>query len=256
MSRPANPFRRFILSLSLFVMLVVACDLVVLVAHIKTREVVTAALISAALAFAAMITLVVLVVTGRRFSERMQQILAGNYLVRWHYAQGEWRQFVTQERTRTIRASLLFLPLTLALVVLLILLSPVLSAPLLGSGIAFLLLIAGAFFFGLVQALVGRRAFRHRQLLSGDTYISQLGIIRPDGYRSLRTMGYHVVTASLVPGAPSRLHFVLQPRRVARLIGLLGYAPGQFEVVVPVPHGHEAEADAVAGQVRSMAYLW
>ena len=122
---PGAPFRRLILGCALFVALVSAFDLVVLVAHRDAVEAQTAALIGAVLALVAVIAIVVLAATGQRYSQRMRQILAGDYLVRWHYAQGEWQQFVIQERSRSTRIALVFLPLMLGSAALLALLSQV-----------------------------------------------------------------------------------------------------------------------------------
>jgi hypothetical protein len=243
------PFRRLILGCALFVALVVAFDLVVLVAHRDAVEALTAALIGAALALAAVITIVVLVVTGQRRSQLTRQILAGDYLVRWHYAQGEWQQFVSQERTRSIRAALLFFPIVLACAALLALLSRVSRDPLLGSSILVLLLVAAVFLVGLVHALTGRRAFARRARLGGDTYISPLGLLRPDGYRPLQGAGYHLAAADVVPGRPSQLRFHLRLGRVGSLLALLGNTPAQWEARVPVPYGHETEAAQVAAQL-------
>jgi hypothetical protein len=244
-----NPFRKLIIGFSLFVALVVAFDLVVVVAHLDTGVVLTAALIGAVLALAAVIAILALLVTGRRYRQCTRQILAGDYLVRWHYAQGEWRQFVIQERARSIRAALLFFPITLAGAALLALLSHVLGDPLVGDSIPVLLLLAAVFLLGLVYALVGRRGFARRQRLAGDTYISQLGVIRPDGYRSLRSACYHLAAVAVQPGAPTRLRFLLRPGRAVSLLGFLGAFPVPFDVVVPVPYGHDAEAAQVATQL-------
>src|SRR5260221_1128124 len=83
---PGAPFRRLILGCALFVALVSALDFVVLLAHREAVEAQTAALIGAVLALVAVIAIVVLAATGQRYSQRMRQILAGDYLVRWHYA--------------------------------------------------------------------------------------------------------------------------------------------------------------------------
>jgi hypothetical protein len=243
------PFQGFIIGCSFFVALVIAFDLIVFVGYFDTAEARAAALIGAALALAAVIAIVALLVTGRRYNQRTRQILAGDYLVRWHYARGEWCRFITQERTRTIRGALLFLPITLACAALLALLSSVVGDPFLLESIPLFLFVAAAFLVGLVYAVAGGRAFTRRARLAGDTYISQLGVMRPDGYRSLRSLGYHVAAVRLQPGAPTRLRFVLQPGRVVTLLGLLGAIVVPFEVVVPVPDGHDAEAIQVAAQL-------
>jgi hypothetical protein len=169
--------------------------------------------------------------------------------VRWHYAQGEWQQFVTQERARTIRVSWRFLLVLLAFAASLALFSALLGDPLIGDSIPILLLLAGVFLLGLVSALAGRSAFARRQRLAGDAYISQLGVVRPDGYHPLHSAGYHLTAVVLQPGAPSRLRFLLRAGRVARVLGFLGNAPGQLEVVVPVPYGHDEDATVVAAQL-------
>jgi hypothetical protein len=76
-----------------------------------------------------------------------------------------------------------------------------------------------------------------------------LGVIRPDGYRSLGSLGYRLATVRVQAGAPTRLRFVLQPGRALGVLDVLGANFVPFEVVVPVPYGHDAEAAQVAGQL-------
>jgi uncharacterized membrane protein (DUF485 family) len=244
-----NPFCRLILGMSVFLVLVVAFEVTVLTVHLQTVEELPAVLIGAGLTLVCLVAIPALVVTGRRYNQRTRRILAGDYVVRWQYAQGEWQQFVMQERTRSIRASLIFLPLTLALVVLIAWLSQVLEVPLPSIGILFLLLIAGIFVVGLVSALAGRRAFERRAHLAGDTYISLLGILRPDGYRPLDGVLYHLAAVEVLPGQPSQLRFRQHLGGVGNLLALIGNIPAQIEARVPVPYGHEAEAAQVAARL-------
>jgi|GEM_PF-6706414 len=243
------PFQGLLIGCSLFVALVVAFDLLVFVGYLDTDEAWAAALIGAALALAALLTMGALLVVGRRSLQRMRQILGGDYLVRWRYAHGEWRQFITQERARTIRAALLLFPILLACVALLALLSQLWSDPFLAESIPIFLLLAAAVLVGLVYAVAGRRPFARRARMAGDTYISRLGVIRPDGYRSLGSLGYHLAAVRVQPGAPTRLRFVLQPGRAVSLLGVLGAILVPVEVVVPVPYGHDAEAAQIAARL-------
>jgi uncharacterized membrane protein (DUF485 family) len=244
-----NPYRRIILGMSLFFLLVVAFDVIVLVLRPTQLEALPAAVIGAALALVGLVTIVALVITGGRYNQYTHRILAGDYLVRWHYTQGEWQQFVMQERIRSIRAALIFLPLTLVFVVLIVLLSRVLDVPISTTGILFLLLIAAAFLVGFVYTLVARRAFERRAHLTGDTYLSQLGILRPDGYRPLHGVLYHLAAVDVLPGRPCHLRFRLKLGRVGNLLALIGNTPAYIEERVPVPFGHEAEATQVADRL-------
>jgi uncharacterized membrane protein (DUF485 family) len=244
-----NPFHRLILGMSVFLVLVVAFEVIVLTNHLQTVEELPTALIGAALTVVSLVAIVAMVVTGRRYNHRTRRILAGDYLVKWQYARGEWYQFVMQERTRSIRASLLFLPLTLAFVALIAWLSQVLQVPLPSISILFLLLIAGLFMVGLVYALTGRRAIERHAHLAGDTYISLLGILCPDGYRPLAGVLYHLAAVDVLPGQPSQLHLRRQLGGVGNLLALIGNIPVQIEARVPVPYGHEAEAAQVAAQL-------
>jgi hypothetical protein len=172
--------------------------------------------------------------------------------VRWRYAYGEWRQFVMQERTRTIRAALLLFPVLLACVALLALLSHSWDDPFLTESIPIFLLLAAAVLVCLVYAVARRLPFARRARMAGDTYISRLGVIRPDGYRSLGSLGYRLATVRVQPGAPVRLRFVLEPGRALRVLDVLGANFVPFEVVAPVPFGHDAEAAQVAAQLSRM----
>jgi hypothetical protein len=250
------PFQGLLMGCSFFVGLVVAFDLFVFVGYFDTDEARAAALIGAALALVALITIVALLVAGRRSLRRMRQIVGGDYLVRWRYAHGEWRQFVLQERARAIRAALLLFPILLACIALLALLSDSWGDPFLAESIPILLLLAAAVLVGLVYAVAGRRPFARRAQMAGDTYISRLGVIRPDGRRSLGSLGYHLAAVRVQPGAPMRLRFVLQPGRALSVLDVLGANFAPFEVIVPVPDGHEEEAAQVAAQLsRSSAWV-
>jgi uncharacterized membrane protein (DUF485 family) len=244
-----NPFRKLILGMSLFLVLVVAFDVIVLVVRTHDIEVLPAELIGGALALVCLVTIAALAVTGRRYKQYTRRILAGDYLVRWHYAQGEWQQFVMQERTRSIRAALIFFPLTLVLAVLLALLSRVLDVPVPTTGILFLLLVAAAFVVGLVYALAGRKAFERRAHLAGDIYLSRLGVLRPDRYFPLHGVLYHLAAVDVLPGQPSQLRFRLKLGWVGNLLALIGNTPPYTEERVPVPYGHEAEAAQVAARI-------
>jgi len=241
-----NPFRRLILGMSAFLVLVAAFEVIVLTGHLQIVEELPAALIGATLAVVSLVAIAALVVNGRRYNQRTCQILAGDYLVRWQYTQGEWYQFVMQERSRSIRASLIFLPLTLAFILLIAWLSQVLQVPFPSISILFLLLIAGIFVVGLVYAVTDRRAFERRAHLAGDTYISLLGILRPDGYRPLAGALYHLAAVDVVPGQPCQLRVRQQLGGVGNLLALIGNIPAQIEARVPVPYGYEAEAAQVA----------
>jgi hypothetical protein len=245
-----NPFRGLIRGCVYFVLLVVAFvafDLVVLVGHPDAAWALPAALAGAGLALAAVIAIIAMVVAGQRRSHLTRQLLAGDYLVRWHYAQGEWQQFVTQERTRSTRIALIFLPFVLGFAALLALLSHVWDDPLLGGSIPLFLLFAAAF---LVVLVAGRPAFARRMRLTGDTYIGPLGVLRPDSLLPLHGALYHLAAADVVHGRPSHLRLRLRLGRVGGLLALLGNAPTEWEVRVPVPYGHEAEAAQVAAQLR------
>jgi hypothetical protein len=241
-----NPFRWLIVACSLFVVLVVAFDLFVLVGHLDVAVAQPAALIGSALALAAVAGIIVMVVTGRRRSQRTRQMLAGDYLIRWHYAQGEWQRFVAQERTLTTCAALVLFPLVLGFAALLVLLSHLWGDPLVAGSVPVLLLLAAVVLVALVAT---RLTFGGRTRLAGDTYIGPLGVLRPDGYIPLSVAIYHLAGANLVPGSPSQLKLQLRLGRVGSVLALLGNAPTQWEVRVPVPYGHEAEAAQVAVQL-------
>jgi hypothetical protein len=241
-----NPFRGLIVGCALFVLLVVVFDLVVLLGHPAAALALPAALIGAGLALAGVLAIVVMVVTGQRRSQRTRQLLAGDYLARWHYAQGEWQRFVAQERTRSTRGALVLFPLALGVAALLALLSHVSGDPLLGGYIALFLFVAVVCLVGLVAG--PSRAARRARLV-GDTFIGPLGILRPDGYVPLEGTVYHLAAADVVRGWPSHLRVQLQVGGVGRLLAALGNAPAQWEVRVPVPDGHEAEAAHVAAQL-------
>ncbi len=116
-----NPFRGLIRGGVLFVLLVVACvafDVVVLVRHSNAAWALPAAVIGAVQALAT-----------HRYRQRSRQLLAGDYLVRWHDAQGEWQQFVIQEHSRSTRIALVFLSLMLGSAALLALLNQVAHDP-------------------------------------------------------------------------------------------------------------------------------
>ena len=243
------PFQGPLMGCAFFVGFVAAFDLLVFVGYLDTDEAQTAALTGAALALIALITIVALLVAGRRSVQRMRQIVGGDYLVRWRYPHGEWRQFIMQERTRTIHAALLLFPILLACVALLALLSHSWGDPFLTESIPIFLLLAAVVLVGLVYAVAGRRPFARRARMAGDTYISRLGVIRPDGYRSLGSLGYRLATVRVQPGAPTRLRFVLQPGRALRILDVLGANFVPFEVVVPVPYGHDAEAAQIASEL-------
>jgi hypothetical protein len=247
------PFQGPLIGCAFIVGLVVAFDLFVFVGYLDTAEAQTAAITGAALALIALITMVALLVAGRRSLQRMRQIVGGDYLVRWRYAYGEWRQFVMQERTRTIRAALLLFPVLLAFVALLAVLSHSWDDPFLTDCIPIFLLLAAAVLVGLVYAVAGRLPFARRARMAGDTYISRLGVIRPDGYRSLGSLGYRLATVRVQPGAPVRLRFVLEPGRALRVLDVLGANFVPLEVVVPVPFGHDAEAAQVAAQLSRLS---
>jgi uncharacterized membrane protein (DUF485 family) len=242
-----NPFRGLIRGCVLVLMLAVAFDLVVLVGYRAAAWARPAALIGAALALAAGVALLALVVTGQCYSQRSRQLLAGDYLVRWHYAQGEWQQFVTQERTRSTRIALVFLPLMLGIAALLALLSQVSHDPFLEGSIPVFLLLAAGF---LVVLVAGRPAFARRMHLTSDTYIGPLGVLRPDSYLPLHGTLYHLAAAEVVHGRPSQLRLRLRLGRAGGVLAFLGNAPTEWEVRVPVPYGHEAEAAQVAAQLR------
>jgi hypothetical protein len=249
------PFQGPLIGCAFFVGLVVAFDLLVFVGYLHSDEAQTAAITGAALALIALITIVALLVAGRRSLQRMRQIVGGDYLVRWRYAHGEWRQFVMQERTRAIHAALLLFPVLLVCVALVALLSHSWGDPFLTDSIPILLLLAAVVLVGLVYAVAGRRPFARRAQMAGDTYISRLGVIRPDGYRSFGSLGYRLATARVQPGAPTRLRFVLQPGRALRVLDVLGANFVPFEVIVPVPFGHDAEAAQVAAQLSRLS-VW
>lgn len=127
-----NPFRGLIRGGVLFVLLVVACvafDVVVLVRHSNAAWALPAAVIGAVQALAAGVAILALVVTSHRYRQRSRQLLAGDYLVRWHDAQGEWQQFVIQEHSRSTRIALVFLSLMLGSAALLALLNQVAHDP-------------------------------------------------------------------------------------------------------------------------------
>jgi hypothetical protein len=133
--------------------------------------------------------------------------------------------------------------------VLIVLLSRVLDVPIPTTGILFLLLIAAAFLVGLLTTLAAQRAFERRAHLTGDTYISLLGILRPDGYRPLHGVLYHLAAVDVLPGRPSQLRCRLKLGRVGNLLALIGNTPANIEERVPVPYGHEAEATQVAARL-------
>lgn len=174
----------------------------------------------------ATVATVAMAVTGQRYNERARQIIAGDYLVRWTYAQGEWRQFVDQERTRAIRTSCLFLPL-LALAALLALVGAATGDSFITGGITGLLVLDAGF----------------------------LGILRPDGYRPLQCIGYRLAAVDVLRGTPSMLRFRVRLACGLGLLASLGNAPGHFEIRVPVPYGHEAEVAGVLAQLASAGLL-
>jgi hypothetical protein len=216
---------------------------------VLTSWMLSIALIGVVPALAAVTAIVAIVATVRRYHQRARQIMAGDYLVRWDYTQGEWEQFVALEHRRSLRVSLLFLPLTLGLAALLLLFSRVLDDPLLTGSVPSLLVVAGGFCVILIYSLTGRRGSARRTRWGKTSYLSPLGIVRPDGYRPLRGRYYHVSTASILPGRPSVLCFRLRLGRVGSLLAGLGNIPAQFEIRVPVPHNHEAEAAQVAAEL-------
>jgi hypothetical protein len=141
------------------------------------------------------------------------------------------------------------LTLTLGLAALLVLLSRVLDDPLVSGSIPSLLVGAGGFFVSLVYSLTGRRGLARRTRQVKVIYLSPLGLLLPDGYRHLRGKFYHVTAVAILPGRPSVLCFRLQLKHIGRLLASFGNAPAQFEIRVPVPHNHEAEAAQVAAEL-------
>ncbi|HEV2236789.1 MAG TPA: hypothetical protein VGR57_09040 [Ktedonobacterales bacterium] len=245
-------FRRLMRGGALLLLLVVAGEVVIIAARPAGLLAYPAALGGAGLALAILLALLFALLWRRRVRRRIQGILAGDYLVRWRYTRGEWSRFVLRERALTIRLAFIFLPLTLAFVALLVLLRQATDAPLrslLDGSIAFFLLAAVAFLGGLLYAFAGRRAYLRRAQLAGDTYVSRAGILYPDRYRSLRALGAHVAAVAVMPGTPTQLRITLRLGRTGRLLALLGTAPTQWDVWVPVPVGHEAEAATVAAQL-------
>ncbi len=81
--------------------------------------------------------------------------------------------------------------------------------------------------------------------LTGDTYIGRLGVLCPDSYLPLHGALYHLAAAEVVPGQPSQLRVRLRLRRAGGLLALLGNAPTEWEVRVPVPVGNEVQVAQV-----------
>ncbi len=250
-----HPFRGLVRALAAFILLVAAAELVIVVAHPGGTALLTAEVIGVVLALAALVALALLAATGRRYGERARQMLAGDYLMQWHYARGEWAQFVARERAITVGVAVIFLPLTLGCAAIVFVLSQIMRDPIVANSLPILLVAAAAFFGGLVYALAGGRVYARRARLSGDAYISRLGILLPDGYRPLHALGYHLAAAVLEPGSPSCLRLTLQLGRRARLLALVGTVPTQWDVRVPVPYGREAEAAQVAAQFLAQGAL-
>ena len=211
-----------------------------------TSWMLSVALIGAVAALVAVTTIVAIVATLRRYHQRTRQIVAGEYLVRWDYTQGEWEQFVTLERRRSLRA---FLTSDAG---------PGSTPPLAQPGLWRTFPerqhpVAARGCWGLLRRpplfLTGRRDLARRRRWGKASYLSPLGILRPDGYRPLRGRFYHVTAAALLPGRPSVLCFRLRLGRIEGLLAGLGNAPAQFEIRVPVPYNHEVEAAQVAAEL-------
>jgi hypothetical protein len=248
-----HPFRGLIRAGVVFILLVVAVELVIFAAHPGAGVAFPAALLGGLLALIALVITVLLGITGRRYQDHARQILAGDYIARWHYARGEWSQYVLRERAITIWVALIFLPITLGIAGVIFLVSRATHDPVLAATLPIFLVAGVAFLAGLVYALFGGRTYARRARLANDTYISHLGILRPDGYQPLRAWGYHLAAAHVEPGTPSRLRLTLQFGRAGKWLALLGTVPTQWDVRVPVPFGQEAEAAEVAVRLLRQA---
>jgi hypothetical protein len=244
-----HPFRGLIRAGVVFILLVAAVEAMIFAVRPSAIVLLPAALLGALLTLAALALVVLLAVVGRRYGERARQILAGDYLARWHYAHGEWARFVTRERAITVRVALILLPVTLGIAVAIFLVSRATHDPIIAGNLPIFLVAAASFLAGLVYALFGGRAYARRARLTGDTYISYTGVLRPDGYQPLYTMGYHLAAAQVEPGRPSSLRLTLQLGRAGKWLALIGTIPMLWDVRVPVPFGQESEAAAVAAQL-------
>lgn len=178
--------------------------------------------------------------------KNIQQILAGDYWVHWTYTQDEWRRFAEQSWARSRKVILIgfgcAVLLTIACSLLLI---PVYSQlfDLKGGdwepGLFIAMAILSGLFItaGLLVYMVNHRQYRKRlEQTNPYVYISRLGIYRPEGYVSLAGL----YEAKL---QQRNLRFKCNTRHY---IG----EKSADEIEVPVPHGHEQEAEQLLQQLH------
>jgi hypothetical protein len=174
----------------------------------------------------------------------IRRMLAGDYLVRWTYGVQEWRDFAEDAWARARRIDGLVLG-ALVLVVLV-------PAFCIGAGngshpglFGQVIVVVG------IVALVGLMMFgndywlyRQRLRGAGEVLVSRAGMLRPEGFVLL--VGLYKVT--LKPGYQTILN--LECRQQVSQNGVPQTRYQTYEV--PVPYGHEAEAEQLVQQFQQV----
>lgn len=159
----------------------------------------------------------------------IHQVLTERQTVHWTYTPAEWQHLTTQAWRRSIRSNLIVTGIVWVVLggVLLANFSNVSSALALGTGVAVLL---GLLLF--MMAFVKLQLRRRRS--TSDVYISRTAIILHGWYYAMSgwTGGLNRITYKA--GDPAMLSFDI------------GWGRGRRVLTVPVPHGHERDAQLMA----------
>ena len=234
---PGNPLRPFTLGLLAFLGLaVVAAAVLLAVDRIW-------ALVVGVVALAVLITLPILVVFGRVYVRDMRRLLAGEHWARWRYEPAEWERFAAHEWARTRREARFggIASRILAIVI------AVFAALVGGSGSVALLAAGLVLAVGLVVSLgiylAGRARYARRGREVGDVTVGPLGVHHPGRYAPLAGFNLRLAAVRVEPGTPSVLHLVTK--------SWSQYGARTQETRVPIPHGREADAEALAARFRA-----
>lgn len=197
--------------------------------------------------------LLVYVVLNVKYTRDMERLLAGEYVVHWHYDGTEWRDFAEAEWTRTWRATreratskvTVVLSLLGGLIVLDGLAAQDVANLWRGIGLlGFVGLAVGG------PALVSWLQYIRRDRLAGDVVIGPRGFWLGTRYIPLRGFGRDLAGTTVERGHPEVLRFSTTNGRTRNSSGYLPARRNTSDYHVPIPYGREAEADYVIRQIR------
>lgn len=197
--------------------------------------------VTAVLVVGEMMSLIVLVIAAllhRAAKKAIPRILTDEQTVHWTYSQRDWQRYTAQAWQRDIRGTLkvtgFFWGIALALVLLFFALSQgafdIVAGLALGTGVA---LVLGLLLF--LRAFVGWQLRRRRT--TSDAYIGRGGFILNGWYYAVNWTAGGIRKITYKEGDPGMLRFDVGSGRGARVLEL------------PVPQGHEAEAEHVGWRV-------